>query len=212
MNKVCVLSLILFFIFPFSISSGNPVKQLEKAKEKERKEVLKRLKKENWRVLDSSKSIEVALMEHWVKMDQTGYDEVVGVSSKGKNKNQLMTMAMNNAIVTYSQLSSQKIKAFATALYSGDTNNVNKELESFYDTYVRALSKEIHGELMKSFVAYRENGDGSIEVCAFYIIDSEKADESRNNTLQRLSNNDDEISKVSKYIIETIETHNLREQ
>lgn len=199
-----IIALLLIFFTFSSLSAADPAEQLRKAKDKERKEVMKTFKKENWRVLDSSKSIETALLEHWAKMDKTVYGEIVGIASKGKNKNQLMTMAINNAMVVYSQSSTQKIKAFATALFSGNANNVNKELESFYNSYSRALSKEIHGELIKSFIAYRELNDGSLEVKAFYILDEEKAAESQRRTLENLSENEKDGSDISLTIIKAM--------
>lgn len=198
-----IVSFILVLTAVLSVSAGDSAKNLQKAREKERKEVLKQMKKENWRVMDSSKSIETAMLEHWLAMEGSGFSEVVGISPKGKNKNQLMTMAMNNAVVVYSQNAEQTVKSVATALFKGDDANVNKELETFFNSFSRALSKEVRGELVKSFIAYRDAGDGNIEVRAYYVIDEEKANRSFIEALEYAGEEDPDAQDISQQLIQS---------
>ncbi|MDE6396216.1 MAG: hypothetical protein K2K84_02980, partial [Muribaculaceae bacterium] len=77
-------------------------KQLKKAREKERKEVVKRFKKEGWELLGSTRSLDVALLTHWDKIDQNAdAHEEPGISTRSKSKNVGIQMAINNACQNY---------------------------------------------------------------------------------------------------------------
>ena len=73
MKKVIVFLLTLIMMMPAAIAADNS-KQLQKARNKERKEVMKRYKKEGWQLFGSTRSLEVALLSHWEKLDKLGED------------------------------------------------------------------------------------------------------------------------------------------
>ena len=176
----------IVILSPLSFAA-NPEKALQKAREKQRKEMLKQLKKEGWRLLDSSNSLEVVLLEHWAKCDAPGVEEIIGISSRSKSKNSGLQMAINNAFVTYSQQAEQTIQGMMASEISANAAHPESEMDNFYAVYKREIEKAIKGELVKSFSIYRENGDGTYEVQAFYTVNEEKAAQASRKAIENAS-------------------------
>ena len=109
-------------------------KALRKARDKERKEVMKRLKKENWKLFGSSRSLEVALLSHWEKLDKEGDNarEVFGVSTRSQSKNVGQQMAINNACLTYAQQAGSQLQGRVASDISGSGTDTSAEFEHFY--------------------------------------------------------------------------------
>ena len=180
MKKVLAILLAVLFILPAAYAA-DPAKQLKKAKEKERKEVMKRLKKEQWSLLGSSRSLEVALLSHWTELDALGADgkEIVGISTRTKSKNIGQQMATNAACINYAQEAGSAVKGRALTDMAGSGVDTDKEFENFYAAYERLVEKEIRGEMKQSFSLIRTNADGTFEVQSFYIISEDAASKAR---------------------------------
>ena len=73
MKKLIAIILTAILMLPAAMAADTN-KQLQKARNKERKEVMKRYKKENWQLFGSTRSLEVALLSHWDKLDKLGDD------------------------------------------------------------------------------------------------------------------------------------------
>ena len=161
MKKVLAILLAVLFILPAAYAA-DPAKQLKKAKEKQRKEVMKRLKKEQWSLLGSSRSLEVALLSHWTELDALGADgkEIVGISTRTKSKNIGQQMATNAACINYAQEAGSAVKGRALTDMAGSGVDTDKEFENFYAAYERLVEKEIRGEMKQSFSLIRTNADG----------------------------------------------------
>ena len=132
MKKVIVFLLTLIMMMPAAIAADNS-KQLQKARNKERKEVMKRYKKEGWQLFGSTRSLEVALLSHWEKLDKLGEDgrEVMGISTKSKSKNVGQQMAINNACATYAQQAGSSLKGRVVSDLAGDGIDTDAEFEHF---------------------------------------------------------------------------------
>lgn len=174
-----ILAILLALLIVPAAFSASPEKQLKKARENEKKEVLKRFKKEGWKPLQASRSAEVLLLEHYSKLDQPNTREEVGVSTRSKSKSVGEQMAMNQAYINYAQAAEQTVKGLIAAEMNGNDVNVDAELNNFYAAYKREVEREIRGDMTKSFSVYRENPDGTFEIQTFFVVNEDEASKAR---------------------------------
>ena len=205
MKKVLAILLAVLFILPAAYAA-DPAKQLKKAKEKERKEVMKRLKKEQWSLLGSSRSLEVALLSHWTELDALGADgkEIVGISTRTKSKNIGQQMATNAACIYYAQEAGSAVKGRALTDMAGSGVDTDKEFENFYAAYERLVEKEIRGEMKQSFSLIRTNADGTFEVQSFYIISEDAASKARIRAFENATKESEAAQKHADKISEFV--------
>ncbi len=205
MKKVLAILLAVLFILPAAYAA-DPAKQLKKAKEKERKEVMKRLKKEQWSLLGSSRSLEVALLSHWTELDALGADgkEIVGISTRTKSKNIGQQMATNAACINYAQEAGSAVKGRALTDMAGSGVDTDKEFENFYAAYERLVEKEIRGEMKQSFSLIRTNADGTFEVQSFYIISEDAASKARIRAFEHATKESEAAQKHADKISEFV--------
>lgn len=161
-------------------------KALQKALNKEKKEKMKEYKKEGWKLFGSSRSLEVALLQHYDKLEQLGEDgrEVVGIASRFKSKNVGKQMAANSACITYAQQAGSALKGRVVSDLSGDGVTTEQEFDHFYAAYERLVEKEIKGEMTPSYTIIRDNGDGTFEMQEFYIVSESAASKARIRALE----------------------------
>lgn len=185
MKKIIFILLALCLMAPIAtIDAKN--KELEKALKKEFKNKKKELKKEKWKLFGSSRSLDVALLSHYDKLNTLGDDahEIVGVASRFKSKNVGHQMAINNACITYAQQAGSHVKGRAFSDMSGDGVEADKEFDHFYAAYERLVEKEIKGEMEESFSIIRENNDGTFEMQTFFIVSEKAASKARIRALE----------------------------
>ena len=207
MKKLIAILLALCVMIPAAIAADNN-KALEKARNKERKEVTKRLKKDGWKLFGSTRSLDVALLSHWAKLDKEGEDtrEVVGISTRSKSKNVGLQMAVNNACVTYAQQAGSQLKGRVVSDLAGDGINTDAEFEHFYAAYERLVEKEIKGEMEQSFSVIRENPDGTYEIETYFVVSEDAASKARiralENAMKESAAAQKYAEKVSKFVRE----------
>lgn len=156
-------------------------KALNKALQKEYKQKMKDLKNKNWELFGSSRSLEVALLTHYEKLNRLGDEgrEEVGIASKFKSKSVGHQMAINDACVKYAQKAGSHIKGRIVSDQQGDGITTDTELDNFYAAYERLVEKEIKGEMKESFNVIRDLGDGTFEMQSYFIIDEATASKAR---------------------------------
>lgn len=161
-------------------------KALSKAIKKEKKEKMKEYERENWKLFGSSRSLEVALLSHYDKLEALGEDgrEIVGIAPMCKSKNVGHQMAINNACITYSQQAGSSLKGRVVSDMAGDGTTTETEFDHFYAAYERLVEKEIKGEMMESYAIIRDNGDGSFEIQSFFIVSESAASKARIRALE----------------------------
>ena len=207
MKKVIVFLLTLIMMMPAAIAADNS-KQLQKARNKERKEVMKRYKKEGWQLFGSTRSLEVALLSHWEKLDKLGEDgrEVMGISTKSKSKNVGQQMAINNACATYAQQAGSSLKGRVVSDLAGDGIDTDAEFEHFYAAYERLVEKEIKGEMDQSFSLIRNNPDGTYEIETFFIVSEGASSKARIRAMENAAKESEAAqryaNKVSEFVRE----------
>ncbi len=179
MKKLIAIILTFIVMLPATFAADLN-KQLRKAQEKQRKEVVKRFKKEKWELLGNTNSLDVALLKHWTKLDQSeGAREEVGISTRSQSKNVGVQMAINNACTSYAAKAGSSVKGRVISDLAGDGVDTSAEFEHFYAAYERLVEKEIKGEMEQSFTVIRNNPDGTYEIQTFFIIDENAASKAR---------------------------------
>lgn len=165
---------------------ANTSKQLQKARDKQKKEKMKQFKKEKWTVFGTSQTIDVALLSHYDKLEKLGEDahEIVGLASNFKSKNVGVATAENNACIEYAKEAGSELQGrIATDLF-GSGSDPDGEFDHFYQAFERGVQKEIKGELKKSFSIIHDNGNGTFELQTFYIVDESGAQRARMKALE----------------------------
>lgn len=179
MKKFIAIILAVIVMIPAALAADTN-KQLKKARDKERKEVVKRLKKGGWEIFGSTRSLDVALLSHWDKLDKSDdAREQVGISTRSKSKNVGMQMAINNACTSYASKAGSSIKGRLVSDLAGDGIDTDAEFEHFYAAYERLVEKEIKGEMDQSFSVIRTNPDGTYEIETYFIISEAAASKAR---------------------------------
>lgn len=195
MKKIILFLIAICLIAP-TIDAQN--KQLEKKRKQEYKTKMKEYKKENWKLFGSSRSLDVALLTHYDKLNNLGDEgrEILGVASKFNSKNVGKQMAINNACLIYAQQAGSYVKGRVVSDMSGDGVDTDKEFDHFYAAYERLVEKEIKGEMQESYCIMRENSDGSFEMQVFFIVSENSATNAR---IRALENAARESAAAQKY-------------
>lgn len=181
-------------------------KTLEKARKKEYKTKMKEYKKENWKLFGSSRSLDVALLTHYDKLNNLGDDghEEVGVASRFKSKNVGHQMAINNACLTYAQKAGSHVKGRIVSDMAGDGVEADQEFDKFYAAYERLVEKEIKGEMSESFSVIRDNGDGTFEMQTYFIVSEKAASKARIRALENAAKESAAAQKHAEKISEFV--------
>jgi hypothetical protein len=156
-------------------------KTLQKALKKEYKTKMKQYKSEGWTLFGSSRSLDVALLKHYEKLEELGENghEEVGVASRFKSKNVGHQQAVNNACVTYAQKAGSAVKGRIVSDMAGDGIDTNAEFDHFYAAYERLVEKEIKGEMTESYSVIRDLGKGEYEMQSYFIVNEDAASKAR---------------------------------
>lgn len=205
MKKFFVILMAALFVMPISVDAQS--KQLEKARKKEFKTKMKELSKEDWKIFASARSLDVALLEHYEKLNTMGDNAyaLVGIASKSASKNLAKQRALNNACAEYAQHAKSYIQGRVTTEMAGDISATN-EMDNFYAAYERLISSEIKGELRESFSIIRDLGDGTFEVQTFFIVDQDAASKARIRAMENAFKESEmaqkHATKVSEFVNE----------
>lgn len=203
MKKSILFLMALIMMVPV-VSAQN--KTLEKAHRKEYKTKMKEYKQENWKLFGSSRSVDVALLTHYDKLNNLGDDgrEVMGTASKFQSKNVGHQMAINNACITYAQQAGSHIKGRVVSDMSGDGVAGDKEFDNFYGAYERLVEKEIKGEMQESYSIIRENKDGTFEMQTYFIVSESAATKARIRALENAAKESEAAQKYAQKVADFV--------
>ena len=178
MKKFIVFMMALLLAVP-AINAQN--KALNKALAKEYKTKTKSFKTEGWKLYGSSRSLDVALLKHYEKLESAEDEtyEIMGTSSRFKSKNVGHQTCLNNACNTYASAAARKLKGRTLSDMFGNGDDPKGEFDHFYAAYESEVQKEINGELTASFSVIRENGDGTYEMETYFLISESAATRAR---------------------------------
>lgn len=179
-----LLLILALIIGVVSTGYAQNAKKLEKAQSKMYKVKMKEYKKEGWKLDSQSKTLEVALLEHYDKLaekDKDGnqlYYEIVGNVNDCKSTNVCRRVANNNALVDYAERASGYVKGRVTSETSfAGTEDDTKELDSYYSAFERIVGAEIKkGVMRESYSIIRYNpSTGKNEYKMFFLVSEDKA-------------------------------------
>lgn len=177
-------------------------KALNKALEKEYKQKMKEYKKESWKLFGSSRSLDVALLRHYEKLNSLGDEasEQVGVASRFKSKSVGHQMAVNDACITYAQRAGSHVKGRIVSDMQGDGVDADVEFDKFYAAYERLVEKEIKGEMTESYSIIRELGGGTYEMQTYFIVDEKAASKARIRAMENAARETELAQKFAQKI------------
>lgn len=179
MRKIIMILLALCMAVPAVNAQNN--KALNKALKKEYKTKMKEFKKGGWTLYGSSRSLDVALLNHYGKLNKEGEEayEIVGTCSKFKSKNVGHQTCINNACNIYAQQAGRQLKGRIVSDIAGNGDDASAEFDHFYAAYESLVQKELNGELQESFTVIKNNGDGTYEMQTFFVVSESAATRAR---------------------------------
>lgn len=200
--KKLLLMLVAFCVAVPVTYSANKNKQLEKALKKEYKQKKKEFNKEGWKLFGSSRSLDVALLSHYDKLQNLAEDgrEVVGVATNVKSKNAGHQMAINNACITYGQQAGSQMKGRVISDLAANGTDATGEFDHFYAAYERLVEKEIRGEMEESFTIIKEMSPGIYEFQTFFIVSESAASKARIRAMEDALKESEAAQKHAKTI------------
>jgi hypothetical protein len=205
----------MFAIFTLSVIpqvsyaqlSKKQEKQLQKARDKEYKNKLKEYRKDGWKIAGSSKSIDVALLEHYAKLAEKGNKEIVGEVGQCRSVNICREYALTNAQNYYANLAGGKVEGLVTSLLRGNAENPKEEVDKFSGAFKKQVAVDVSGALTESYSIVRENGDTK-EYKIFYILNEEEGRAACERALKKSLKETKlvlkEMDEVSKFINENV--------
>lgn len=175
MKHLIIILMALIFAVPTTNAQN---KALEKAQKREYKAKMKEYKKGRWKIFGTSRSLEVALLSHYDKLNQLGENgrEIVGICAKYKSDNIGHQAAINNACNTYARDAGSSLKGRIVSDMASNGDDTSAEFDHFYAAYETLVEKEIKGEMRESYAIYKElgkTGDRTLQV--YFIIDEDAA-------------------------------------
>lgn len=191
MNKIIIsLALTLFSgiisTADYGCAYSQSQRKIEKIRSKQYKSKIKELKSAGWELNSSSRTLEIALLDHYEKLKDPNNQEIIGTAS-GKSTNVLRQVAFNNAITYYAGQAASVVKGriVSDQFSDGSDESAITEFDKFYAAYERLVNAEIKsGVLMESFSIRRKSGN-IYEYQTFFIVNEDKALEARKRAMQR---------------------------
>jgi len=209
--RFAVMALVAVFVFAlapqttYAQLSHKQEKKLSKEREKQYQKKIKEYKAEGWKLNGSSRTIEVALLEHYQKLSEKDNVEFVGEVSSCKSINVCKQFALTNAQNRYASLAGGNIKGRIESLLRADANMPQIEIDKFIAAYENMVKAEVGGVLTESYSIVKEKGDTK-EFKTFFIMNEEKASIARMRAMERSLKETkitiDEAKEISKFVNE----------
>ncbi len=176
---------------------------LERETSKMYKAKIKEYKKTGWKLAGSSKTLEVALLEHYEKMKDPQNVELVGEVSQCKSLNVCKQAAYNNALITYANLAGSTLKGRVVSDLNVDQSDEEGEFDKMYAAYERLVQQEVKGILTESYAIVKERGD-SKQYKVFFLVNEEKASLARMRALERAAKETEMAQKYATKIADFV--------
>lgn len=176
-----IIMFLMAFCLMMPVVNAQNSKALSKAVKKEYKTKMKEFKKGGWKLYGSTRSLDVALLTHYEKLNKEGDEtyEIMGNCSKFKSKNVGHQTCVNNAANLYAQQAGRQVKGRIVSDIANNADDVAAEFDHFYAAYESLVQKEINGELQESFSVIKEDKDGTFEMQTFFVVSESAATRAR---------------------------------
>ena len=172
MKKIFTVLMMLMMLVPAYADDVQKSidKALQKAQKKEMKQKMKDYKKDGYEIL-GSRTMEVALLKHYSKLNELGDDGAVfeGYAENVKSKNTAEQMAINNATIKYAQKAGSSVKGRVVSDIFADGTGDDSEFEKFYAAYERLVEQKVKNVLTPSYSVIKKRADGTYEIQSFFI-------------------------------------------
>ena len=212
MKKTIQLLLVIGMLFACPMVNAQS-RAMNKALKKEYKLKKKEFEKGKWVIYGTSRSIDVALLKHYEKLNENeNAYEIVGVATAFKSKNIGKQVALNNACNLYARQAGSHVKGRVVSDMANNADDVSAEFDHFYAAYEALVEKEIKGEMKESFSIIRETGKDKktgaaiYEMQTYYVIDEDAASAARIRAFEQAMRESEAAQKhaelVSKFINE----------
>ena len=213
-NIFCItmvlITMLCITVFPQTVSaqaSTKIEKQLQKQRNKEYKVKLKEYKKGGWKMAGSSRSLEVALLEHQIKLTE-GNTEIVGEVSQCKSVNICKQSALNNAQNEYARLISGKIQGAFGSIIKANANRPQEEIDKMAGGLLNEIEANVGGILIPSYSIVKENTNGTKSFRTFFIISESETlkilDTSLERSIKETKLTIEEARSISKFVQEEL--------
>ncbi|MDR1973529.1 MAG: hypothetical protein LBQ31_02525 [Bacteroidales bacterium] len=196
-------------------------KQQQKAKYEAQKDAMKKragqyknkikeYEKDGWKLASDSRTIEVALLEHYEKLTDKNNKQLVGEVSQCKSINICRQSAMNNAQNSYASMASADIKGRIESLLRADANVPETEIDKMLGGYERLVSADVSGALSPSYSVIKDNGDGTKSFQTIFLVNETEASKIRLRAMEKslleTKITVKEAEEISKFVNEGFET------
>ena len=158
-------------------------KQLQKERDAMYQKRIKMYNKEGWKLSGGSRTLEVALLEHYSKLNEENV-EFTGQVSQCKSINVCKMAAMTNAQNRYASLASGQVKGRVTSLLRNDADMPEVEVDKLIAAYENAVKAEISGVLTESYSVVKDNGDAK-QFETVFILNEAKANIARKKAMEK---------------------------
>ncbi|GHV48907.1 hypothetical protein FACS1894181_06020 [Bacteroidia bacterium] len=158
--------------------------RLERAKSKMAKVKMKEFKREGWKLLGTSNTLEVALLEHYNQLKDPQNKEMESFVSNYISINVGQQTAFNNALIMYANLAGSTLRGRVASDLSIDQGSRGAGFDKMYAAYERLVEQEVKGVLAESFALVKKNGQSG-QMRVFFLVNEEKAMQARLNALRR---------------------------
>ena len=208
MKKILLFIIAMVLAVP-AVNAQNKI--LQKAIKKEYKSKMKEYKKEGWKLFGSSRSLDVALLKHYDKLETLGDNayEIVGICAKYKSDNVGHQAAINNACNTYARNAGSHVKGRVVSDMASNGDDTSAEFDHFYAAYETLVEKEIRGEMQESYAIYKTLGNGEKTMQVYFIINEDAATKARirayENAMKESEAAQKYAHKVSEFITDGFE-------
>lgn len=202
MNKFLLMFVSVFMMGVMPVEA----QELTKEQMKSLKKTIKQIGKEGWKVFGTSYTLEYALKKHYERKSAEGAMEIIGDASAFSERHVSLgtKMALTNACVNYASLNETKIEGMAINEISNSTDLSKESFDKFFATYKTSCQATIRGDLNHSFSIIKDNGNGTMSMRSFFVVDKKAAMESRLRVLEQLALESDDAQRyanvIKKYI------------
>lgn len=184
-------------------------KQLAKEKDKMVKKKLQELKSDGWKLGADSRSMEVALLEHYQRIGTGDKNiEFVGEVSKCKSQGVCEEAVVRNAQNRYATLASAYVKGKITSDIFTNANIPQEEIDKLVALYATRVEQAVGKLLTESFSLTKDNNDGTKMYRKFFILNEENAALARKKALELSLEETDITIEMSKKIFEYVDVEN----
>lgn len=191
MKKLFSIFTAVVLLFCFGATTVNAevrelTKSEQKAIEKDSKNRAKELKKEGWRPLASTSTLEFQLVKYrtYLAQDEENRISIVGIALSSNNKLG-RDNAMSAGIANYAVRAKTQVIGKLKSVMSTDFNNVTKdEVDRFGAAYEAAVNVHISSLVKEHFVLIREDKGGVNEYNVFMSLDETEAKQAREQALR----------------------------